>query len=124
MKLLLILFSCFITISCYAKTLGVSTLTKDKTNLKDYGFAYCLSKTKDTHLNKETSLALNAYFQKGNHDEPAYENLRKYINSYLSKKTSIYQDTEMPARLIHCLDMYNLPEYNRLITKQDGYRIK
>lgn len=108
--------------SVYSKDINTQKI-EDRTNLKNYGFTYCLSKSSYKGMVDEAGLAQGGYFQFGNHTESAYQNLRKYVNNYLSKKTSVYKESEKSAILMHCLDMYNLKEYETLLKKQDKYLI-
>lgn len=124
MKFLLIFVSCFITTSCYAKKIEVSLLKKDEINIKNFGFSYCLTKTKDKALLSEASLAMGGYFQEGTYEEPAYQNIKIFIDKYTSQKDDIYKSTGNSAILMNCLSIYNSPEYNKLITEQNSYWIK
>ena len=46
---------------------------KDEINIENFGFSYCLTKTKDKVLLSESSLAMGGYFQEGAYEEPAYK---------------------------------------------------
>lgn len=124
MKLYLILMVSLLTSACYAKTLGVSELTTDQINLKNFGFSYCLTKSKDHTLNSESSLAMGGYFQNGNYEDPAYKKIKFFVESYNQSKTNIYQNTEQSAVLMSCLEMYNDDEYQIHLKKLDQYLIK
>lgn len=124
MKLFLILIACFITSSCYSKKIEVNVLKKDEINIKNFGFSYCLTKTKDKTLFLESSLAMGGYFQEGAYEEPTYKNIKLFIDKYTSQYNDIYKNTENSAILMNCLSMYNSPEYNKLISEQVNYLIK
>ena len=124
MKFLLFIFSCFIASSCYSKKIEVDIFKKDEINIKNFGFSYCLTKTKDKVLLSESSLAMGGYFQKGAYEEPAYKNIKIFVDRYTSKNNDIYQSTGNTAILMNCLSMYNSTEYNKLIAEQNDYWIK
>lgn len=124
MKFLLIIFSCFIASSCYSKEIEVDVFKKDEINIKNFGFSYCLTKTKDKVLLSESSLAMGGYFQEGAYEEPAYKNIKIFVDRYTSKNNDVYQSTGNTAILMNCLSMYNSTEYNKLIAEQNGYWIK
>ena len=73
MKFLLFIFSYFIASSCYSKKIEVDIFKKDEINIENFGFSYCLTKTKDKVLLSESSLAMGGYFQEGAYEEPAYK---------------------------------------------------
>lgn len=124
MKFLLIIFSCFIASSCYSKKIEVDIFKKDEINIKNFGFSYCLTKTKDKVLLSESSLAMGGYFQEGAYEEPAYKNIKIFVDRYISKNNDVYQSTGNTAILMNCLSMYNSTEYNKLLAEQNGYWIK
>ena len=124
MKFLLIIFSCFIASSCYSKKIEVDIFKKDEINIKNFGFSYCLTKTKDKVLLSESSLAMGGYFQEGTYEEPAYKNIKIFVDRYISKNNDVYQSTGNTAILMNCLSMYNSSEYNKLLAEQNGYWIK
>lgn len=124
MKFLLILAICFITSSCYSRNLEISVLEKEEINIKNFGFSYCLTKTKDKLLLSEASVAMGGYFQEGAYEEPAYKNIIIFIDKYTSKNNHVYKSTGSSTILMNCLSMYNSPEYNKLITEQNDYWIK
>ena len=51
----------------------VDIFKKDEINIENFGFSYCLTKTKDKVLLSESSLAMGGYFQEGVYEEPAYK---------------------------------------------------
>lgn len=122
MKSILILISCIITSSCYAKTIETYALHKDEVNLKNFGFSYCLAK--DQSLYTEASLAMGGYFQEGSYEEPAYKILKAFIDTQVEKNKHVYKDTEQPTTLMNCLSLYNSNEYNKVIIEQKNYRIE
>ena len=124
MKFLLIIFSCFIASSCYSKKIEVDIFKKDEINIKNFGFSYCLTKTKDKVLLSESSLAMGGCFQEGAYEEPAYNNIKIFVDRYISKNNDVYQSTGNTAILMNCLSMYNSTEYNKLIAEQNDYWIK
>ena len=124
MKFILIIFSSFIASSCYSKKIEVDTFKKDEINIKNFGFSYCLTKTKDKVLLSESSLAMGGYFQEGAYEEPAYNNIKIFVDRYISKNNDVYQSTGNTAILMNCLSMYNSTEYNKLIAEQNDYWIK
>ncbi|MFN4186854.1 MAG: hypothetical protein ACK4FN_02355 [Acinetobacter johnsonii] len=124
MKFLLIIFSCFIASSCYSKKIEVDIFKKDEINIKNFGFSYCLTKTKDKVLLSESSLAMGGYFQEGTYEEPAYKNIKIFVDRYISKNNDVYQSKGNTAILMNCLSMYNSTEYNKLLAEQNGYWIK
>ena len=124
MKFLLFIFSCFIASSCYSKKIEVDIFKKDEINIKNFGFSYCLTKTKDKVLLSESSLAMGGYFQEGAYEEPAYKNIKIFVDRYISKNNDVYQSTGNTAILMNCLSMYNSTEYNKLLAEQNGYWIK
>ena len=124
MKFLLIIFSCFIASSCYSKKIEVDIFKKDEINIENFGFSYCLTKTKDKVLLSESSLAMGGYFQEGTYEEPAYKNIKIFVDRYISKNNDVYQSTGNTAILMNCLSMYNSSEYNKLLAEQNGYWIK
>lgn len=124
MKFLLIIFSCFIASSCYSKKIEVDIFKKDEINIENFGFSYCLTKTKDKVLLSESSLAMGGYFQEGAYEEPAYKNIKIFVDRYISKNNDVYQSTGNTAILMNCLSMYNSTEYNKLLAEQNGYWIK
>lgn len=124
MKFLLIIFSCFIASSCYSKKIEVDIFKKDEINIENFGFSYCLTKTKDKVLLSESSLAMGGYFQEGTYEEPAYKNIKIFVDRYISKNNDVYQSTGNTAILMNCLSMYNSTEYNKLLAEQNGYWIK
>lgn len=128
MKVIIVLFCCLvtslITSSCYAASSVKAVLHPDELNLKDFGFSYCLTKSKDSLLSSEASLAMGGYFQRGTYEEPAYGNLKKYVDHYIKGANDVYQSTDKPAILMNCLHMYNSVEYKNLITQQKKYLIK
>jgi hypothetical protein len=124
MKFLLIIFSFFIASSCYSKKIEVDIFKKDEINIKNFGFSYCLTKTKDKVLLSESSLAMGGYFQEGAYEEPAYKNIKIFVDRYISKNNDVYQSTGNTAILMNCLSMYNSTEYNKLLAEQNDYWIK
>lgn len=124
MKFLLFIFSCFIASSCYSKKIEVDIFKKDEINIENFGFSYCLTKTKDKVLLSESSLAMGGYFQEGTYEEPAYKNIKIFVDRYISKNNDVYQSTGNTAILMNCLSMYNSTEYNKLLAEQNGYWIK
>ena len=122
MNFFLILVSCLFTTFCFAKEINV--LKKDEINIKNFGFSYCLTKTKNKELLSEASLAMGGYFQEGSYEEPAYKNIKTFIDKYISKNNDVYESTGNTAILMNCLSMYNSTEYNKLITAQNSYWIK
>ena len=124
MKFLLFIFSCFIASSCYSKKIEVDIFKKDEINIENFGFSYCLTKTKDKVLLSESSLAMGGYFQEGAYEEPAYNNIKIFVDRYISKNNDVYQSTGNTAILMNCLSMYNSTEYNKLIAEQNDYWIK
>lgn len=108
--------------ACYAKDMVNPTLNANQLNIKNFGFSYCLTKTNDS-LNTEASLAMGGYFQQGVYEEPAYANIKKYINQYMSKENNVYQSTGNPTTLMTCLDMYNSNEYMKFIDQQRRFLI-
>ena len=124
MKFLLIIFSCFIASSCYSKKIEVDIFKKDEINIKNFGFSYCLTKTKDKVLLSESSLAMGGYFQEGTYEEPAYKNIKIFVDRYISKNNDVYQSTGNTAILMNCLSMYNSTEYNKILEEQIDYWIK
>ena len=96
-------------------------------NIKNFGFSYCLTKTKDKLLLSESSLAMGGYFQEGAYEEPAYKNIKIFVDRYINKNNDVYQNTGNTgntAILMNCLSMYNSTEYNKLIAEQNDYWIK
>lgn len=124
MKFFLILMLSLTTTACYAKTSGASKLTTDQINLKNFGFTYCLTKSKDHSIHSESSLAMGGYFQNGNYEEPAYKNIKSFVDQYSKSNTDVYQSTGNSAVLMNCLDMYNDAEYQKHLQKLDQYLIK
>lgn len=124
MKFFLILMMSLATSVCYAKTLKTSQLKTDQINLKNFGFTYCLSNSKDHSLSSESSLAMGGYFQNGNYEEPAYKNIKSFVEKYNQSKTDVYQSTGNSAVLMNCLDMYNDSEYQKNIQSLEQYLIK
>ncbi|ONG38772.1 hypothetical protein BKE30_11440 [Alkanindiges hydrocarboniclasticus] len=124
MKVIIVLFSCLVTGSGYAASSFKPVLHADELNIKNFGFSYCLTKSKDSLLSSEASLAMGGFFQNGTYEEPAYKNLQKYVDEYISSANDVYQSTGKSAMLINCLDMYNSNEYKRIIEKQKNYLIK
>ena len=122
MKIFLMLVTCFFTTFCFSKDIDV--LKKDEINIKNFGFSYCLTKTKNKELLSEASLAMGGYFQEGSYEEPAYKNIKTFIDKYISKNNDVYESTGNTAILMNCLSMYNSHEYNKLITGQNSYWIK
>lgn len=121
MKLIVILSFVFLANSCYAKSYN---LTKEQVVIKNFGFSYCLTKSNNQSLNYEASKAMGGYFQKGGHNEEAYKNVEEFINNYVVKNQSIYQETNDSSNLMICLDLYNLNDYERVIKDQDKFIIK
>lgn len=106
------------------KKIEVDIFKKDEINIKNFGFSYCLTKTKDKVLLSESSLAMGGYFQEGTYEEPAYKNIKIFVDRYISKNNDVYQSTGNTAILMNCLSMYNSTEYNKLLAEQNGYWIK
>lgn len=121
MKLCLILMVSLITSACYAKTYETKKLTTDQINLKNFGFTYCLTKSKDDFLKSEASLAMSGYFQNGNYDQIAYKKIKTFVNEYNQSNTDVYQNTGNPAALMFCLEMYNDAEYQKYFQKLEQY---
>lgn len=67
---------------------------------------------------------MGGYFQEGAYEEPAYKNIKIFIDKYTSKNNHVYKSTGSSTILMNCLNMYNSPEYNKLITEQNDYWIK
>ena len=67
---------------------------------------------------------MGGYFQEGSYEEPAYKNIKTFIDKYISKNNDVYESTGNTAILMNCLSMYNSTEYNKLITGQNSYWIK
>jgi len=67
---------------------------------------------------------MGGYFQEGAYEEPAYKNIKIFIDKYTSKNNHVYKSTGSSTILMNCLSMYNSPEYNKLITEQNDYWIK
>ncbi|MEJ2795710.1 hypothetical protein WAE56_20090 [Iodobacter sp. LRB] len=92
----------------------------ERSILKKWGLSYCLSK--NDQLNDQGSLAMGGYFQLGAYDnEAAYAKVRAYFDRHLKQETLVAQQTGQKLVLMSCLDAYERPEYDRLISKQDKY---
>ena len=124
MKIIAVLFSCLVISACYAKDLIPSISNEDELNIKNFGFSYCLTRAQDQSLSSEAALAMGGYFQQGAYEEPAYKNLKAYINQYMNTKTEVYKIKATPAILMSCLDLYNSTEYNEVIKKQHHHLIR
>lgn len=124
MKIIAIFFSFLVMSACYANDLNKSISNADDLNIKNFGFSYCMTMTQDQALSSEAALAMGGYFQHGSYEEPAYKNLKKYINQYMKTKTKVYKSNAMPAILMHCLDLYNSTEYKEMIKQQHHYLIR
>lgn len=124
MKFYFILMMSLTTSACYAKTLEASKLTTDQINLKNYGFTYCLTKSKDDSLKSEASSAMGGYFQNGNYDQPAYKKIKTFVDQFYQSNSGVYQNTGNPAVLMDCLDMYNDAEYQKHLQRLQQYLIK
>ncbi|QER41105.1 hypothetical protein F2A31_04400 [Acinetobacter suaedae] len=108
----------FLTTACHAKSYN---LTQEQMQIKNFGFSYCLTKFNSKPLSDEASKAMGGYFQKGNHDENAYKNIKEFINNYVVNDNNVYKDTNDKSILMTCLDLYNLKEYNDIVKKQDKF---
>ncbi|WP_445116661.1 hypothetical protein [Acinetobacter sp. WZC-1] len=124
MKIIFFILSIFLLNDCYAQTNTIASLTTDESNLKNFGFTYCLSKADDTALKAEASLAMGGYFQLGNYTEDAYLNIKNHIDKYMAGKNSTYQSTGKPSYLIQCLELYNSLSYFKKVKKQKEFIIK
>ncbi|WP_436916992.1 hypothetical protein [Acinetobacter schindleri] len=124
MKIIAIFFSFLVMSACYANDLNKSISNADELNIKNFGFSYCMTMTQDQAFSSEAALAMGGYFQHGSYEEPAYKNLKKYINQYMKTKTKVYKSNAMPAILMHCLDLYNSTEYKEMIKQQHHYLIR
>lgn len=59
-------------------------------SLKDYSFAYCVNAyVQDTVLSVDAGYASGGYFQNGWHTEPAYSDVRQFINDKIFKQSSV-----------------------------------
>lgn len=86
--------------------------------LKDYGFAYCINThVQDVALSTNAGYASSGYFQQGWHIEPAYSNVRKFINDKISNNHLHYADKQK-ANLLGCLNIYHSKEYQDFIVNQ------
>lgn len=124
MKIIALIFSCVVVSACYAKNLTQSISNPDELNIKNFGFSYCLTMTQDQAFSSEAALAMGGYFQHGSYEEPAYKNLKAYINQYMNTKTEVYKIKATPAILMSCLDLYNSTEYNEVIKQQHHHLIR
>ncbi|SPL70299.1 T6SS amidase immunity protein Tai4 family protein [Acinetobacter stercoris] len=122
MRLIVLLLSVLLINACYAKT--TSSQKHDELNLKNFGFTYCLTKSDDKFLGSEASQAMGGYFEKGVYDVEAYNQLKSYINKYLTENKSIYKESGMSSNLMKCLDLYNSSGYEKLIQKQKVFLIE
>lgn len=100
---------------------AITKFSKGDLALKNYGFSYCLSQSDDMTMQFETSHAMGGFFETGTHGQPAYDNVKKYIDNYLMNKVGEYKDTGKTAILMGCLDMYNTTGYDQLIKKQKRF---
>lgn len=107
-----------------ARDIALLNLTTNELSLKNYGFAYCLSKSNDKSLQLESGKSQGAYFQEGNYTNKAYLNIQNYIDNNVNKNPTYYQDTNMRAILPKCLDIYNQVTYNNLIKKQKIHLVR
>jgi len=64
---------------------------------------------------------MGGYFQLGNYNEDAYENIKLYINKYLTGDIPVYQDTNIPSYFMKCLNLYNASDYLKEIKKQKTF---
>lgn len=124
MKIIAVLFSCLVISACYAKDLIPSISNEDELNIKNFGFSYCLTRAQDQSLSSEAALAMGGYFQQGSYEEPAYKNLKEYINQSMKAKTEVYKNQARPAILMSCLELYNSTEYNEMVKQQHHYLIQ
>lgn len=96
-----IFFSGLYINSCVAKDINDLTLSADEMMIKKFSFSYCLNQTENQALKMEASLAMGEYFQHGSYDEPAYKNLKQYIDAALANEMSTYQSIGHSAILMN-----------------------
>ena len=89
----------------------------DEPRTKEYlhssGIAYCLSKAE--RYKEEASIAMEGYFQIGDHSVQAQNQVRKYIDQQIQKRLDGYQGSRMSAYLMRCLEISYSEEYREQI---------
>lgn len=71
--------------------------------LHHYGIAYCLSKSEI--YQQEANLARGGYFQLGEHSLEAQIYIQHYIDEQLDHELGGYQDSDLKAYLMRCLEI-------------------
>lgn len=107
----------------FAKTTNNTYQSKAESELQNYGFSYCLSKTYDESLREEAVVAMHGYFEMGNHSEEAYANIRSYIDLQLYKTNDVYKISGKKAYLMRCIEVFNSRDYLRKVKKQHKFII-
>jgi hypothetical protein len=115
-----ILFVLFCTISCAN---AQSYKHKARNNLQKWGIAYCMSKTSsESRTNALYGNAQAAYFELGSHSDEAYQEIKKFIDEYISIP---YQGKEFQDLSIQkCLDLVHDNAYNSRVKYCDRWLIK
>lgn len=106
-----------------AKTINNTDQSKAESELQNYGFSYCLSKTHDESLRVEAAAAMHGYFEMGNHSEEAYANIRSYIDFQLNKTNDVYKFSAKKAYLMQCIEVYRSTNYLNEVKKQHDFII-
>lgn len=98
-------------------------LVDAKASLKKWGMAYCLGTyQKDDHSKMDASLAMGGYFQIGSHnDEIAYSNVRNFFDMAMKADQRVSKENGQPIILMRCLDVYESPNYKKIISAQDKF---
>lgn len=111
--LLIVLFIKLINLS-YAN--GIENYNDIQFNIRQYGLGYCLSHSSDTYLKKQAiqTVEKNQYRILTIH----YKSIESFIDYQLLNNKLYYQDTNMPAILMQCMDIYNSDIYNNFINNK------
>ncbi len=90
---------------------------KDRTAeyLHNAGIAYCLSKSKSYEY--EANIAQGGYFQIGNHSIEAAKLLERYVDQELEVELHGYQDSNIKAYLMRCLEISYSKDYQEQIKR-------
>lgn len=86
---------------------------KSEEYLHNYGIAYCLSHAE--HFKEEAGIAMGGYFQLGSHDVDTARQVEKFIAHQLKTKLDDYQDSDLQAYLMRCLEISYSKEYREHI---------
>lgn len=109
--LLVAVFCC--SVVTFADVNSVDEQAQAQGYLHNYGIAYCLSHAKS--YKEEAGIAMGGYLQLGAHGQFEYRKVKEFVDAQLKQGVGGYQYSDLPAYLMSCLNISQMPEYQVLI---------